>query len=54
VLGGHLLRGFHHFERIDLDRSRLGNAGVLSEAAHPATKDTIKAAVLTAKSVLPI
>ena len=56
VLGGHLLRGFHHFERINLDRCGRGNTGlaVVGIAAHPATQATMKAAAVTAKNVLAI
>ena len=54
VFGRHLLRAGHHFERIDLGRGRRGNTAWLSDTAHPATKDTIKAAVLTANNVLAI
>jgi len=54
VLGRHLLRACHHFERIDLDRWRLGNTGLGVRPAHPAVKATIKAAVLTANNVLHI
>ena len=35
VLGGHLLRGFHHFECIDLDRFRLGDTGLAGGDRRP-------------------
>ncbi len=52
MLGGHLLRAVHHFERIDPDR--VATRAWVSEIAHPAANDTIKAAVLTANNVLAI
>lgn len=53
ALGRQLLGARHHIECINLSRQG-GVRAWVSVTAHPAMKDTIKAAVLIAKSVLPI
>ena len=54
VLGGRLLRIGHHLEGTTWTVAALGTPAWLSETAHPATKETNKAAVLTANNVLAI